>query len=96
MKIEDTIQRKSTGAKKHGKHFCKKCQISFATSRVLTSHIKKFHKFDTAESDHKESDSDINVIYNADDKPSCVKAFKEEINENICHRVSLDVCVGVG
>ena len=53
------------------------------------SHIKKFHKFDSPGSDDKESDSDINVVYDADEKPSCVKAFKEEINQNICRLCNL-------
>ena len=58
--------------------------MSFATSHVLTKHIQKFHKLGSSQSDLKDSDSDIDVLYDADDITSCVKSFKEEINENIC------------
>ena len=88
------MEMKSPVPKKHGKHFCKKSAMSFATSHVLTKHIQMFHKFSSSQSDHKDSDSDIDVVYDADDKPSCVKSFKEEINENIYRLCNLKFLTG--
>ena len=73
VKVDVAMETKSSVPKKHGKHFCKKCAMSFATSHVLTKHIQKFHKFGSSQSDHKDSDSDIDVLYDADYIPSCVK-----------------------
>ena len=94
VKVDVAMETKSPVPKKHGKHFCKKCAMSFATSHVLTKHIQKFHKFGSSQFDHKDSDSDIDVLYDADDKPSCVKSFKEEINENICSLCDLKFLTG--
>ena len=94
VKVDVAMETKSPVPKKHGKHFCKKCAMSFATSHVLTKHIQKFHKFGSSQCDHKDSDSDIDVLYDADDIPSCVKSFKEEINENICRLCNLKFLTG--
>ena len=49
---------------KHSKHLCKKCHISFATSRILSSkHIKNFHDFSRVSSDDEEDDGEIQVIH---------------------------------
>ena len=92
--VDVAMETKSPVPKKHGKHFCKKCTMSFAMSRVLTKHIQKFHKFGSSQSDHKDSDLDIDVLYDADDIPSCVKSFKQEINENICRLCNLKFLTG--
>ena len=96
VKVDVAMETKSPVPKKHGKHFCKKCAMSLATSHVLTKHIQKFQKFGSSQSDHKDSDSDsdIDVLYDADDIPSCVKSFKEEINENICRLCNLKFLTG--
>ena len=94
VKVDVAMETKSPVPKKHGKHFCKKCAMSFVTSHVLTKHIQKFHKFGSSQSDHKDSDSDIDVLDDADDIPSCVKSFKEEINENICRLCNLKFLTG--
>ena len=71
-----------------------KFAMSFATSHVLTKHIQKFHKFDSSQSDHKDLDLDIDVLYDADDILSCVKSFKEKINEHICRVCNLKFLTG--
>ena len=68
--------------------------ILFATSCILTKHIQKFHNFGNTESDHKDSDSDIDVVYDAEDIPSSVKSSKEDIKENICRLCNLKFLTG--
>ena len=73
-----------------GKHLCKKCGIYFHTARILTTHINKFHKFTNSEED----DDDLQVVYDDNEKPSCVKKFQTEINDNICAKCGLKFLTG--
>ena len=62
------------------KHLCKKCGIYFDTSHILTKHINKFHKLDQSDEDN----DDLQVLYDDNEMPACIKDFHIEINDNIC------------
>ena len=74
---------------KHSKHLCKKCHISFATSCILSKHIKNFHDFSRVSSDDEEDDGEIQVIHNDYEALATVEKFRTEINKNICNICNL-------
>ena len=67
---------------KHTNHICKKCQISFATSRILSKHVNNFHDLRRVSTDKE--DVDIEVVYDDHNVPVSVHQFRTQINENIC------------
>ena len=54
-------------------HVCKKCGIYFDTTPILMKHTNQIHNFD--DSDH--DNDDLEVIYDDNEKPACVKDFKK-------------------
>ena len=67
-------KKEKSSEKKHSKHLCKKCYISFATSCLLSKHVRNFHDFSRVSSDEQEED-EIQVIHNDNDILATVHQF---------------------
>ena len=72
------------------KHLCNKCGIYFDTTCILTKPINKFYKFDQSDEDN----DDLQVVYDDNEKPPCIKDFHIEINDNICGEYGLKFLTG--
>ena len=79
-------EKEEAVSKKHTKHLCKLCKVSFENAKKLTNHVKKFHDFSNEDTDEEE----VIVLAKDDLKaPSSVEEFKKEKNKNVCEKCKL-------